>query len=148
MTYFKTYAGHVTAYKRGSYLPRRSKSTSESQNDSHTAPSALKRTQTRTLFMPLSAVICRSMAPRRTRSCFYACLTNCSHPSENAHNRSAGGRLIGNTRLTIEIPNSGLMDSSVCGYRGEALFDQRLISLVSPEVSLLGAVRRSRKGGR
>jgi hypothetical protein len=29
------------------------------------------------------------------------------------------------TRLTIEIRNSGLMDSSVCGYRGENLFDQR-----------------------
>ena len=25
------------------------------------------------------------------------------------------------TRLTSEIRNSGLMDSSVCGYRGEAL---------------------------
>jgi hypothetical protein len=33
------------------------------------------------------------------------------------------------TWLTIEIRNSGLMDSSVCGYRGEALFDQRLIPL-------------------
>ena len=33
------------------------------------------------------------------------------------------------TRLTSEIRNSGLMYSSVCGYRGEALFDQRLIPL-------------------
>jgi hypothetical protein len=33
------------------------------------------------------------------------------------------------TRPTTEIRNSGLMDSSVCGYRGEAFFDQRLIPL-------------------
>src|SRR5580704_10390825 len=95
MTYFKTYAGHVTAYKRGSYLPRRSKSTSESQNDSHTAPSGLKLTQTRTLFTPLSAVICRSMAQWHTLSCLSACLTNCSPPSENPAMIACSHRLTG-----------------------------------------------------
>ena len=45
------------------------------------------------------------------------------------HERPARSRLKGYTRLTIEIPNSGPMDSSVCGYLGEALFDQRLIPL-------------------
>jgi hypothetical protein len=53
------------------------------------------------------------------------------------------------TRLTIEIRNSGLMDSSVCGYRAEALFDQRLIPLDfagsfaagrGQEIAKLGAV--------
>jgi hypothetical protein len=36
------------------------------------------------------------------------------------------------TGLTIEIRNSGLVDSLVCGYRGEAFFDQQLIPLGFP----------------
>jgi hypothetical protein len=48
--------------------------------------------------------------------------------------------------LTTEIRDSGLVDSLLCGYRGEAFFDQQLIRLGFQTFARRGAGRRSRSG--
>src|SRR5580704_8253600 len=93
--YFRTYAEHVTASKRGLCRPRRSRSEQESHAHRHTVGSDSNPTQKQILFAPQSNVTCKSMAQQHTPGCLCAYLTNCSPPSENPVMIACSHRLTG-----------------------------------------------------